>query len=143
MFDVIVNLFKSKRKVSVLMLRDDRTISVLELPVEDRCVVDEKASRAWGLRSDMLLPYKGKPSLMVIEHDCSPVSLNGKQFAPEVESIAAEAYDKEKAKIEKEGIKAKAQNFILMIMLIPAMGFIIVLLTGLLKSGTLRLPFGG
>jgi len=143
MFDGIVNLFKSKRKVTVLLPRDDRTIDILELPVEDRYVVEEKASRAWGLRSDMLLPYKGKPCLMVIEHECSPVSQKGKQFAPEVRAIAAEAYDKAKMNVEKEGIKAKAQHFILMIMLVPAMGFILVLLTGLIKSGNLRLPFGG
>jgi len=143
MFDAVVNLFKSKRKVVVIQPRDDRTIDIFTLPVEDRSVVDEKNSQAWGLRSDMLMPYKGKPALMVIEHDCSPISLNGEQFAPEIKAIAAESYDKEKAHVEKEGIKAKAQNFILLIMLIPATSFIIVLLTRLLENGTLRLPFSG
>lgn len=139
MFD----FFKSKRKVSRLLFRDDRTISYFDLPVEDRYIVDEKDSRAWGLRSSLLMPYKGKPCELVIEHDCAPVSLNDEKWDPEFDAIAAEAYDKRLMKIEKEGIRAKAQNFILMIMLVPAMGFIVVLLTGLLKSGTLRLPFGG
>jgi len=143
MFDKIVNFFKNKRKVTVLLPRDDRSIGCFDLPVEDRYIVDEKDSRSWGLRSSMLMSYEGKPCLMVIEHDCSPISLNGEKWDPEFEAIAAEAYDKRLMKIEKEGIKAKAQHFILMIMLVPAMGFILVLLTGLIKSGNLRLPFGG
>jgi len=143
MFDKIVNFFKSKRKVTVLLFRDDRTIGCLDLLVEDRCVVDEKESRAWGLRSSMLVPYKGRSCLMVIEHDCSPISLNDEEWDPEFEAIASEAYDKRIMKIEKEGIKAKAQHFILMIMLVPAMLLVLVILTGLIKSGNLRLPFGG
>lgn len=143
MIGSIINLFVKKRRVSTLLFRDDRTIRHDVLPVEDRYIVDEKNARAWGLRSNMLLPFRNKNCEVIIEHDCSPMSLNGEKWDAEFKPIAAEAYNKQFMKIQKEGVQAKAWSFFTTIGLILGICFVIVILAGLLKSGTLRLPFGG
>jgi len=80
---------------------------------------------------------------MVIEHDCAPISLNDEKWDPEFEAIADEAYTKQFMKIEKEGLKARGYNFFLMIGLLLTVCLVIVVLAGMVKSGTVRLPFGG
>lgn len=144
----IVDFFKNmgRRKVSVLMFRDDRTFDHLTLPVDDRYIVDEKNSRAWALRSSSLVPYKGKLCEIVCEHDCVPLSLDGgkEEWDIELNAIASEKYKAQKAKIEKESLKSKSWNFFLMIGLVLSLAFVAVIVSGLLKSGTLRFPsFGG
>ncbi len=144
MLDAIVNFFRSKRKMPMLLFRDDRTVDYFPLPVEDRYIVDAKNSQAWGLRSSLLLPYKGKPCEMVIEHDCAPISLNSEKWDPEFVAIADEAYTKQFMKIEKEGMKARGYNFFLMIGLLLTVCLVSVVIAGMVKSGSVHLPsFGG
>ena len=144
MLDAVANFFRSKRRVAVLLFRDDRTIGYFKLPVEDRYIVDEKNSQAWGLRSSLLLSYKGKPCEAVIEHDCAPISLNSEKWDPEFGAIADEAYTKQLMRVEKEGLKARGYNFFLMIGLLLTVCLVFVVLAGMVKSGSLSLPsFGG
>lgn len=137
----LITFWKPKREARALLFRDDREIKVISLPVTDRYMVDQKKSRAWGLHSSLLYPYKGKIHAILIEHDCGPISLDGEQWASEMDAIVGEQYNKKLMKIKKESIREKTHNLIMTMGLILTITVVILVLAGLISSGRFRLPF--
>jgi len=137
----LLTFWKPKREARALLFRDDREIKDISLPVTDRYIVDQKQSRAWGLHSSLLYPYKGKMHAILIEHDCGPISLDGEQWASEMDAIVSEQYNKKLMKLKKESIREKTQSLILTMGLILTIAIVILVLAGLVSSGRLHLPF--
>jgi hypothetical protein len=136
----LLTFWKPKREASVLLFRDDREIKAISLPVTDRYMVDQKKSRAWGLHSSLLYPFKGKMHGILIEHDCGPISLDGEQWASEMDPIVSEQYNKKLMRIKKESSGEKRQNLILTMGLILTIAIVILVLAGLVSSGRFHLP---
>jgi len=136
----LFDFWKHKRKVSALLFTDDRVIKQVIYPVEDRYMVDKDTSRAWGLHSGLVYPYKGRLHQILVEHDCGPIGLNDERWDPELQGILGEQYNKKLMKLKKESIKEKSHNMIMMIALSLTTVFVVMILAGLLKAGAVHLP---
>lgn len=119
----------------------DRQIHDVSLEVRDAYLVNDKASKAWGLSPDDLIPFKRKLTQLIIDTDCSPVSLTGTgKNIEDFDSIISQAYGMALLKMKSERGRGSQGNIVFTAVIILSLTVVLLVLAGLIHSGTFHMP---
>lgn len=137
----ILTWLKKRPAMPALQFYHDRQIHDVSLEVRDTYLVNNKASKAWGLSPDDLIRFRGKFTQLITDTDCSPVSLTGTgKNIEDFDSIISQAYGMALLKMKSETGRGSQGNIVFTAVLILSLTVVLLVLAGLIHSGTFHMP---